>query len=159
MAIRCKASMWFEAKVSYEMMAEEGMMKTVKMEFVIDALTFGEAEKRVMEEASAYASGGVNVLTLKIATFKEICFSDSEEADKWYKVKINQVIFDEKSEKEKHTMINILVQASSLKNAQQNTEEYMHGSLADYTIASVTETNIYDVLEYTTIEDEKPMAD
>ncbi len=152
--MRCKASTWFEAKVSYEKMVEEGLMKTEKVDFVIDALSFGEAEKRVISEASAYSNGGVNVLALKIANFKEVAFSDDESADKFYKVKINLITLDEKTEKEKLTAIYYLVQASSFQDANKNTEEIMKGSIVDYTIASVTETKFFDVLEYTTVESE-----
>lgn len=148
MALNCKASTWFEAKIRSEKQMEDGLTKTVKEDYVVDALTFTEAEARILEEASAYYSGAISVEVLKIAAFKEVFFDEDPAADKWYKVKIQMIMFDEKTEKEKRTNINYLVQGASTQAAFKNTEEVMKGSLIDYAIASITETKFLDVVVY-----------
>ena len=148
MGLNCKASTWFEAKVAIEKQMADGMTKSVKEDYVVDALSFTEAEQRATEELSSYASGGLSVCALKIAAFKEVFFDENPDADKWYKVKIQMITYDENSDKEKRVNINYLVQASSTQAAFRNTEEIMNGSIVDYVVASVSETKIMDVFVY-----------
>ena len=148
MGLSCKASTWFEAKVVIEKQDADGNIKSSKEDYVVDALSFTEAEQRAIEELSSYASGGLSVGALKIAAFKEVFFDENPDADKWYKVKIQMITYDEKSEKEKRTNINYLVQAASTQGAFRNTEEIMDKSIVDYVVASVSETKIMDVLVY-----------
>lgn len=148
MSITVKTSTWFEAKVRSEKMMADGMTKTVKEDYIVDALSFTEAEARITEEVSKVVSGGLNVDALKIASYKEVCFDDDATADKWYKVKIQMTTYDEKKDKELHRNIYYLIQGSSLQNAYKNAEEIMKGSIEDYVVASVTETKILDVFIY-----------
>ena len=148
MALNCKSSTWFEAKIKSEKQMEDGLTKPVKEDYVVDAFTFTEAETRILEEASAYYSGAISVESLKIASFKEVFFGEDPAADKWYKVKIQMIIPDEKTGKEKRTNINYLVQGASTQAAFDNTKEIMKGSLIDYVIAAITETNFLDVVVY-----------
>ncbi len=148
MSITVKTSTWFEAKVRSEKMMADGMTKTVKEDYIVDALSFTEAEARITEEVSKVVSGGLNVDALKIASYKEVCFDDDATADKWYKVKIQMTTYDEKKDKELHRNIYYLIQGISLQNAYKNAEEIMKGSIEDYVVASVTETKILDVFIY-----------
>ncbi|MDO5446703.1 MAG: DUF4494 domain-containing protein [Prevotellaceae bacterium] len=146
MALNCKTSTWFEGKVKSEKPMEDGLTKSVKEDYVVDAFNFAEAETTLIEEVSAYVTGELNVEALKIASYKEVFFDEDPTADKWYKVKIQMIVPDEKSGKEKRTNINYLVQAPSTQGAFRNTEEIMKGSIIDYVVASITETNILDVI-------------
>ncbi len=148
MSITVKTSTWFEAKVRSEKMMADGLTKTVKEDYVVDALSFTEAEARITEEVSKTVSGGLNVDALKIASFKEVCFDDDNTADKWYKVKIQTTTYDEKKDRELHRNFHYLIQGSSIQNAYKNAEEIMKGSIEDYAVASVTETKVLDVFIY-----------
>ncbi|MDO4801999.1 MAG: DUF4494 domain-containing protein [Prevotellaceae bacterium] len=148
MSLNCKTSVWFEAKVKSEKQMADGLTKSVKEDYVVDALSFTEAEKRIVEEVTPFATGGLHVDALKIASFKEVFFDEDPNADKWYKVKIQMIEIDENTEKEKRTNIYYLIQASSMKNAFKNTEEVMQGAIIDYVVASVTETKFLDVFVY-----------
>ena len=77
------------------------MQKKVTEQYVVDALSFSEAEARIMEEMSHYISGEFEVVEIDRCVFKEIFFSDAEMADKWYKSKLQFITIDEKTEKEK----------------------------------------------------------
>jgi hypothetical protein len=127
---------------------EDGLQKKVNENYVVDALSFTEAEKRIMEEMSSYISGEFTIKDIKIAPYKEIFFSDEEMADRWYKAKLEFITIDEKTEKEKRSAVNYLVQAGTLKGAVGNIESVMGTTMIDYVIASVTETKLMDVFEY-----------
>jgi hypothetical protein len=127
---------------------EDGMQKKVTETYVVDALSFTEAEQRITEEMSSYISGEFEVSDIKRAAYKEIFFSDEEMADRWYKSKLQFITIDEKTEKEKRSNVNYLVQAGTLNGAVKNIGEVMGGTMIDYVIASVAETTIIDVYEY-----------
>ena len=124
------------------------MQKKVNESYVVDALSFTEAENRIMEEMSSYISGEFTIKDIKIAPYKEIFFSDEELADRWYKTKLEFITIDEKTDKEKRSAVNYLVQAGTLKGAVGNIESVMGTTMIDYVIASVAETKLMDVFEY-----------
>jgi len=146
--MRSRTAIWFECKIAYEKVMEDGLQKKVNENYVVDALSFTEAEKRIMEEMSSYISGEFTIKDIKIAPYKEIFFSDEEMADRWYKAKLEFITIDEKTEKEKRSAVNYLVQAGTLKGAVGNIESVMGTTMIDYVIASVTETKLMDVFEY-----------
>ncbi len=156
--MRSRTAIWFECKIAYEKVMEDGLQKKVSESYVVDALSFTEAEKRIMEEMSSYISGEFTIKDIKIAPYKEIFFSDDELADRWYKAKLEFITIDEKTEKEKRSAVNYLVQAGTLKGAVGNIESVMGTTMIDYVIASVAETKLMDVFEYGKQEqkDEKP---
>lgn len=146
--MRSRTANWFECRIAYEKIMEDGMQKKVKENYVVDALSFTEAEQRIMEEMSSYISGAFEVADIKKASYKEVFFSDEETADRWYKAKLQFITIDEKTEKEKRSNVNYLVQAGSLNGAVKNIDEVMGGTMIDYVIASVSETTLMDVFEY-----------
>ncbi len=154
--MRSRTAIWFEAKIRYEKMMEDGCLKKVTETYVIDALSFGEAEKRILEEMTSYVSGEVEVCTLKIAPYKEIFFADSNMDDKWYVAKLAFITIDEKTDKEKKTRVCHLVNAGNINAAVKNIEEQMAGTMIDYDTFNVSETQILDVFEYKPKGENKP---
>lgn len=146
--MRTRTTTWFETKIQYEKTMEDGLQKKVKEQYVVDALSFTEAEKRITEEMSSYISGTFDVADIKKASYKEIFFSDEGTADRWYKAKVQFITIDEKTEKEKRTNVYYLVQASTIHQAVKNIDEVMGSTMIDYAIAAVSETTIMDVFEY-----------
>ena len=127
---------------------EDGMPKKVAEIYTVDALSFSEAEERIMEEMSSYVSGEIEIADLKIAPYKEIFFADSDLADKWYKTKLAFITIDEKTDKEKKTSVFYLVNAGNINSAIKNIDEVMGGTMIDYQTINVSETSIMDVFEY-----------
>jgi small-conductance mechanosensitive channel len=125
---------------------ENGMQKKVTEPYLVDALSFTEAEARIIEEMKPYISGEFTVSGIKRVRLAELFFN--ENGDRYYKIKVFFITLDEKSGAEKKTAVQMLAQASNLKDAIAVLEEGMKGSLADYTIASVTETLIMDVFPF-----------
>ena len=138
---------WFETIVRYDKTMESGEVKIVSETYVVDAITFGEAEENIAEIAKSYASGDFDIKNINPAPYSEIFFSDKDTDDKYYKVKLAFITIDEKTLKEKKSKVTYLVQAGSLEQARMNTEEVMNETMIDYEFVSVTETKILDVFE------------
>ena len=139
---------WFECKIRYEKVMENGMNKKVTEPYLVDALSFTEAEARIIEEITPYISGEFTVSDIKRANYSELFPSEEDAADRWFKYKLFFITLDEKSGAEKKTSTTVLVQASDLRDAVKKLDEGMKGTMADYQIASVAETAIMDVYPY-----------
>lgn len=148
--------MWFNCKVRYEKISENGMNKKVTEPYLVDALSFTEAESRIIEEMTPFMSGAFQITDVAMANYSELFFSDEESADRWFKCKLYFITLDEKTGAEKRTATNILVQAADLRDSIKKLDEGMKGTMADYTIASVSETAIIDVYPYSSEPDIKP---
>lgn len=146
--MRSRTANWFECKIRYEKTMEDGMQKKVTEAYVVDAMSFSEAEERIIEEMSSYISGEFNVTDIKKAPYGEIFFSDQEMADRWYKAKLQFITIDEKTEKEKRSNVNYLVQAGTFNSAVKNLDEVMGTTMIDYSIVSIAETSLMDVFEH-----------
>lgn len=144
---------WFEVKIRYEKVMENGMNKKVTEPYLFDALSFTESEGKCIEEMTPFISGEFTIADIKRAKYSEVFFSDEESADKWFKCKLVFITLDEKSGMEKRTSTNVLVQAADLRDAVKKLDDGMKGTMADYQIASVAETSIMDVYPYEAKED------
>ena len=146
--MRSRTAVWFETKIRYEKTMEDGMQKKVSESYVVDALSFTEAENAIIEEMSVYITGDFKVRDIKMAGYGEVFFSDADTDDKWYKTKLQFITIDEKTEKEKRSTVSYLVQAGSLPLAVKHIDEVMGGTMIDYVISAIQETQIMDVFEH-----------
>ncbi|MEG0948143.1 MAG: DUF4494 domain-containing protein [Bacteroidales bacterium] len=143
---------WFECKVRYDKTLENGMQKKVTEPYLVDALSFTEAEARIIKEITPFINGEFEIANIKKAKINEMFFDET--GDRWYKCKVNFITLDEKSGMEKKTASNMMVQASDLPKALTGLTQGMLGTLADYEIATITETQIMDVYPYVSPEDQ-----
>lgn len=134
---------WFECKVKYDKLNENGQQKTVTEPYLVDVLSFTEAEARIIEEITPFISGEFKVTAVKRTNIAEIFWN--EDGDRWYKVKVNFITIDEKTAVEKKTANYIIVQASDFKSAYDNFMEGMKGTMSDFEIAQINETPLMDV--------------
>jgi len=146
--MRSRSANWFECKIRYEKVMDDGLAKKVTESYTVDAMSFSEAEARITEEMKAYISSAFTVEDIKKAPYKEIFFSDADTADKWYKAKLAFITLDENTEKEKRSNVTYLVQAGSLSEAMKNIDEVMGGTMIDYVQCALLETSIMDVFEH-----------
>ena len=137
---------WFQCNVNYEKMLENGMQKKVTEPYLVDALSFTEAEARIIEEIRPFITGEFTVTDIKRARLSELFFN--ENGDRYYECKVYFITLDEKTALEKKTGAKMLAQASTLKEAISVLEEGMKSTLADYSIASVKETQIMDIFPF-----------
>lgn len=140
--------MWFECKIRYEKIMEDGLPKKINEVYVVDALSFSEAEERIIEEMSSYISGEIEIVDVKIAPYREIFFADDNLADQWFKAKLSFITIDERTNKEKRTSMMYLVNAGNISSAINNIDKVMSGTMIDYVTTSISATKIFDVFEY-----------
>ena len=146
-------STWFECKVRYDKIQENGAAKKVNEPYLVDALSFTEAEARIIEEQTPFISGDFSVSAVKRTKISEIFRDDT--ADKWYLAKVAFITIDEKTAQEKKSTSLILVAASDFKGALEHFIDEMKSTMADYEIVSITETPILDVYKVK-LGDSKP---
>lgn len=139
---------WFTCKVSYEKTMENGMLKKVTEPYLVDALSFTEAEARIIEEVQPFISGEFAITGINRAHYAEVFFDCNGE--RWFKVRLHFITLDAKSGVEKRTLAKMLVQASNVEEALENFKQGMKGTMMDYVIIEVSETPLMDVFPYET---------
>ena len=137
---------WFECKVRYEQTQEDGMNKMVTETYVYKAADFGDAYDKAIKDMSTSISGDFEITAMKIAQYKEIITQDDRTEEKYYRVKVNLIILDEKTQKEKKTACYYLVNADSVEKARKYTDTAFSDTLMDYVIEAVQEAKIIDVI-------------
>lgn len=143
--MKTKFSKYFEVKIQYQKMQEDGKEKKVTDQYVVEALSFTEAETRIAEEMLPYTDGDLDVVSEKIAPFNEILLSDRTDDDKWFISKVGFITLDEKTAKEKKQTFRYLVQAATSEIALDYTKEMLSHGMSDYSIDSVQDTPTLDV--------------
>lgn len=157
--LKLHSSKFFEVQLAMQETQEDGVEKMAKKNIVVDALSFGEAEKKAFEEMSYYASGELKIVNINPASYGEVYTSDDEKDDKFYKCKLSFITIDEKTEKEKKSKVTYLVQAGSTNKAQSYIDNYvMKGSMLDYETCSISDTPIFDCFFHSS-DSEKKEAD
>jgi hypothetical protein len=140
---------WYECKVKYRKLDEATGVQKMKTEpFLVDAISYTEAEARITEEISAYLtdSDEIKITNIKVANYAEI--HPFENSDRWFKSRVSLIALDEESGKERKTNLYLLVQANDVKEAFDNTMEVMKDTMGDFTIPAVSESPIMDVFPY-----------
>ncbi|MBP2282492.1 hypothetical protein H4V97_000810 [Flavobacterium sp. CG_23.5] len=140
------STIWYECKVKYRKTDETGGQKITTEPYLVDAMSYTEAESRITEEMSAYISEEFKITNIKMANYAEI--HPFENADRWFKSKVSLLAYDEESGKERKTSMYLLVQANDVKEAFDNTTGVMKGTMGDYTIPAIMESPIMDVFPY-----------
>ena len=140
-----RVSKFYEVKIQYQEMQDDGKEKKVTEQYVVEALSFTEAETRITEEMTPFISGDFDVVSEKIAPFNEIFLSDNSTDDKWFISKVSFITIDEKTEKEKKQTFRYLVQAATSELALDYTKEMLSHGMSDYCIEAVQDTPTLDV--------------
>jgi hypothetical protein len=127
-------------------MGEDGREKKVSETYLLDAVSFTEAETRIYKELVSMVSGEFTVTRISKTKLAEII--PSETGDRWYKAKVTFITFDEESGKEKRVSQFVLVFSDNVRNAYDQVIEAMKGMMADFEIGGITESPIMDVFPY-----------
>lgn len=139
---------WFEAKVKYRKVSEDGREKKVNEAYLLDAMSYTEAESRIIHEMESVISGDYYVSSLKKSNITEVVPSEDEKDDRWYKAKVNIIDADEVSGKEKSTAQYYLVAASNIDTALEHLEKSLSSFVVPYEIAALADTQFMDVYPY-----------
>ena len=146
--MKSRVSKFYEVKIQYQKMQEDGKEKKVTEQYVVEALSFTEAETRIIEEMTPYISGEFDVVAEKIAPYNVIFLSDRTDDDKWFVSKVAFITIDEKTEKEKKQTFRYLVQAATSELALDYTKEMLSHGMSDYRIDAVQDTPTLDAFLY-----------
>ena len=139
------SGIWFECKVRYEQTQENGTEKVVTETYVYKAADFGEAYDKAIKNMSTFISGEFGITAMKIAQYGDVFIQDERTEEKFYRVKVNFIVLDEKTNKEKTIAQYYLVNADSVEKARKYTDTALSQTMADFIIVSVQETMIIDV--------------
>jgi hypothetical protein len=138
---------WFECKIQYEKISpDDGKQKKSTDTYLVDALSFTEAEARLIKEVTPYMTGEFTVSNIKRSRIYEIF--DSPEGDRWYRAKVLFIILDEEKGIEKKVPSNMLIQASDIQTALVRLNEGMKGTMSDFEVASICDTPLLDIFPY-----------
>jgi hypothetical protein len=137
---------YFECKVKYRKTDDSGAQKVVTEAYLVDALSFTEAESRIIEKMTEYLGESFRVTNIRLTNYAEV--HACEDSDNWFKSKISIIAYDEESGKERKTNMYLLVQADDVKDAHAKTLTAMKNTMGDFTIPSISETTIVDVFPY-----------
>lgn len=143
--MKTKVSKFFEVKIQYQKMLEDGREKKVTEQYVVEALSFTEAESRIIEEMTPYISGDFDIVSERIAPYNEIFLSDKSDDDKWFISKVTFITIDERAAKENKQTFRYIVQAETSEKAMDYTKEMLSHGMSDYSIDSVQDTPTLDV--------------
>ena len=152
-SLRSRTSTWFECKVRYEKTQEDGSDKLVNELYVVDALSFTEAEANIIDNMAVYVSGELKIANINPANYNEIFFSGNDDDDLWFKARLAFITID--GNKEKRSYTNYLIQAKSIERAKRYIDEVMGKTIIDYELKSLSESKIMDVFEHKSSSDEK----
>lgn len=145
---------WFECKIKFDREVESGEIKSVTEPYIVEALSFTEAEARIIKETTPYLTAGGELTVTAVNKKKYANIVTNETGDKWYRTKTNYITLDEKKGVEKRIAEFNLIQASDLEEGLKNLVEFMKDSLGDYEISMIQETTILDVFRYNLAGDE-----
>jgi len=137
---------WFECTAKYNKMDETGHEKKASETYLLDAISFTEAESRIFKELQTMVSGEFIVTKIAKTRISEII--PSEKGDRWYRARVAFITIDEENGKEKRVVQSVLVFSESIKEAFDQIIESMHGMMADFEIIGINESNIVDVFPY-----------
>lgn len=146
---------WFEAKIKYVKVNEDGYEKKVNEAYLLDAMSYTEAESRIIHEMESLISGDYYITNLKKSNITELVPSEDEKDDRWYKAKVLIIDADEVSGKEKSSVQFYLVAAANLRGALENLEKSLSTYVVPYEIESIADTSIMDVFPYFSEEEEQ----
>ncbi|MFV8280392.1 DUF4494 domain-containing protein [Christiangramia marina] len=147
---------WYECKVKYRKTHETGESKVTTETYLLDAVSYTEAEARITEEMKTYTSEEFMITNIKVANLSEV--HPFENSDRWFKSKVSLISYDDESGKERKSNLYMLIQANDVKEAYENTEQALQETMGDYSIPAITESPILDVFPYFSDEEEPTVA-
>lgn len=138
-------SAWYECKIAYQKTLENGKTTKVSEIYLVDSVSFTEAETRIYKEFGE-TIGEFTLVSVKKPRISELIHND--EAFKWYRVKVNITTLDEKSGKESKSNQIVLTSADNAKLAYDAVNDLFSDSVSDYEIVEIVSTPIVDIFPY-----------
>lgn len=137
---------WFEIRAVYERTIENGQTAKVKEDYLVEAETVTEAEKRGVEELTPIIVGEFEVESVKKRKIAEIF--DNNDRETWFKAKVEFVTLDEKTAAEKRTASTMMVRADDIFEALAELKEGMKGTTSDWEVVSLSKSTIEEIYKH-----------
>lgn len=134
----------FEVKVG---ISDISTNENKKQLYLVDAMTFTEAEAKAIKAATPYSSSGVEIKSERKCRVEELLNADDENADYWYRVKVDFATQEDLNKPEKHSVSNYLIKAGSIDDAMIGVLKVIDDMLANGRIISIVETSIIDYIK------------
>ena len=136
---------WFQCKVKYSSRGANGLMKNSAEQYLVDAITFTEAEAMLIEEL-AEGHTDFQVVSVTRSQVTEVVFYGDTEF--WFRCKVTYITVDADSEKEKKVVSYLLVNAADVKEAWDRVQEHLKEMLVPYQVPKIEESPIMGILEH-----------
>jgi hypothetical protein len=150
--LKINMAIWFKTTIKYQKQEESGKVSNITEHYLVDAMSFTEAEARL------YFELGSTIRDFRLTSISKFNLQDLfhyDDQDTWFKTKVVYVSVDEKSGKEKKVSNIILVSAADVKQAYDRITESLSTMLVPFEITDVNKTSITEILPYIE-EDERP---
>lgn len=146
---------WFNCRATYMEQNEEGILKKVTRSYLIDAVSFTEAEAKLFEflEVAVVEGGDLIMSGAKRTKIQEVIGEVSE--TKWFDAKIVYIGLDEGTGKEKKVTVPVLIAGETVKEVCETLETEYSNMLVPYEITEVSLSSIVEVIPHTVEEEVK----
>lgn len=137
---------WFQAKVKYSKENEQGLLKNISEQYLVDAVSFTECEAILYDRLGSQIRGDFQVTGISRSNIVNVFFY--EDSDLWHKCKITYLVADGESGKEKKVTQYMLVTAEDSKQAFERIQESLSNMLVSFRVPDVDESPIVEVFPY-----------
>lgn len=145
---------WYSCKVKSNKEGDDGMLKQVTEAYLVDAVSYTDAESRIYEAMEVNIAGEFSVTNITKTNISEVV--NHEDADYWYKSKVTYSTIDGDSEKEVKINSYYLVSAENVKQAYERIEASLNSMLVPFEIPSVALSPIVEIFPYERDEEKIP---
>ena len=150
---------WFTCKVKYMKVDNNGNESTTTEAYLVDAVSYTEAETRIYEEMEQRVRGEFRIVNIAKANYTDVIVDEEEDLVDWYKVKVTGIEYDQEADKEKKYNNYYLISADSCKQALARTEEAMKDMEMEFIIPSVGVVQLVDVFPFNEEAGLKPVEE
>lgn len=137
---------WFECKVKYTKITDSGKELVATENFLLDAVSFTDAETRMIRQMQQMIKGEFNVTDIKKSRIGEVF--PFENGEWWFKATVNLVTVDEEAGKEKKFRTYYLIMADDIREALERLEESLSYMVVPYVVSAIAVSTIADVFPY-----------
>ena len=140
---------WYKFRVKYGKELDTGKKKKVSEEYLVDAESFTETEKRANKVATdLIGTRDIDITAISREPITEILKDDEDDDNHWYKAVVALVTVDEETGTKKFSPQTMYVNSPDIKDAVEMLIDHMSDSSFDWEIKSIAETKVLGVLNY-----------
>lgn len=140
---------WYKFRIKHSQVLDSGKKKNVSVEYLVDAMSFTEAEARAIKTANeSISTREYDIVAISRENVSDIIRNDEDDESPWFKANVAIVTLDDTTGESKESPQITYVQASDTHEADKTLRDYMKNSMLDWDIKSITKTKVVGVLDY-----------